>query len=372
MIAAFVILYGAAILVVFKGLKIKPRPVPIAVAVVVGVVFIGAIVIGWQISAPVSKSITVTRFVVQIVPEVTGTIKKIHAQPNVPLNGSRDLLFEIDPELYQYEVDQHTARLGAAHQTISQLEAAVEAAGSTLKKSEAELALAKFEMDTALKTQRGDAGAIAELRVISQQQKFSAATAGVGQAVAGRKEARFALESAKENIRSIQAQLNTAKYNLEKCAVMAPADGFVTYWSIREGTRVSSMRSASIGTFIDTTDTFILASFPQNLLTNVKPDDPVDIAFNSTPGLVTTGTVESLVEATGEGQFAPTGDIPVAADVGSKGSLLVKIRLDDETVGATVPVGAAGAVAIFTESGKPFQAVSKVYMRMLAWMNYLP
>ena len=74
MIAAFIIIYCAAIVVVFKVIKIKPRPVPIAVAVAVGVVFIGAIVIGWQISAPVSKSITVSRYVVQIVPEVTGTI----------------------------------------------------------------------------------------------------------------------------------------------------------------------------------------------------------------------------------------------------------------------------------------------------------
>ncbi len=79
-----------------------------------------------------------------------------------------------------------------------------------------------------------------------------------------------------------------------------------------------------------------------------------------------------MVEATGEGQFAPTGDLPVAADVGSKGSLLVKIRLDDEATGATLPVGAAGAVAIYTESGKPFQVISKVYMRMLCWLNYLP
>jgi len=371
MIATFVILYTAAIVIAFKGFKIQARPIPIAVAVVVGVLFIGAIVIGWQFSAPVSNRITVVRFVVQIVPEVSGTIKKIHAQPNVQLYGNRDLLFQIDPELYQYEVDQHTARLGSAQQTVLQLAAGIEATGATLKKSRAELALAKAELDAAVQTQRANAAAIAKLRVISQQQKYNAATAGVAQAVAGQKEARFALGSAKENIRSIQAQLNTAKYNLEKCTVMAPADGFVTYWTVREGTRVSAMRSASIGTFIDTTNTFIVANYPQNILMNVKPNDPVDIAFKSTPGRVTTGTVESLVQATGEGQFAPTGEIPVAADVGSKGSLLVKIRLDDETVGAQLPVGAAGDVAIYTKSGKPFHAVSKVSMRIFAWMNYL-
>ena len=372
MIAAFTIIYCAAILIVFKVFKVKPRPIPIAVAVVVGVVFIGAIFIGWQFSAPVSKSITVSRYVVQIVPEVTGTIKEIQAQPNVLLKKDRDLLFEIDPELFQYEVDQYTARLAAAQKSVSQLQAGVEEAASTLKKSKADIVLAKAELDSALAIQKDNAGAIAELRVIAQQTNYNVAEAEVEQAEAGQKEARFAVESAKENLKSIQAGLNTANYNLEKCTVKAPTDGFVTIWSVREGTRVSSLKFASVGTFVDTTETFILANYPQNLLKNVKSGDPVDVAFKSSPGRVNSGRVEIVVEATGEGQFAPTGDLPVAADGGSKGSLLVKIRLDDDTAAAALPVGGAGAVAIYTQSGKPFQVISKVYMRMLCWLNYLP
>ena len=173
MIAAFTIVYCATIVVVFKVIKIKPRPVPVAVAVIVGVVFIGAIVIGWQISASVSKRIAVSRYVVQMVPEVTGTVKKIHAQPNVPLKVDRDLLFENDPELFQYEVDQYTARLAAGQKSVSQLEAGVEEAASTLKKSHADLALANAELDSALAIQKDNTGAMAELRVISQEQKRS-------------------------------------------------------------------------------------------------------------------------------------------------------------------------------------------------------
>ena len=282
------------------------------------------------------------------------------------------MLFEIDPKLFQYEVDQSTARLAAAKKSVSQLEAGVEAAASTRKKSEAELALAKAELDSALGIQKDERGAIAEIRVIAQQQKYNVAVAGVEQAEAGQEEARFALESAKEDLQSIQAELNTANYNLEKCTVKAPADGFVTSWNVREGTRVSSLKVASIGTFVDTTETFILANYPQNLLKNVKSGDSVDVAFKSAPGRVITGKVEIVIEATGEGQFAPTGDLPVAADVGSKGSLLVKLRLDDEASGADLPVGAAGAVAIYTQSGSPFHLISKVYMRMLCWLNYLP
>ena len=372
MIAAFIIIYSAAILIVFKVFKVKPRAVPIATAVSIGVVLIGAIVIGWQFSAPVSKSITVSRYVVQIVPEVTGTIKEIHAPPNQPLRKGDDLLFQVDPELFQYEVDQRTARLAAAEETVSELQAGVDEAASTLTRSEAELVLARAELDSALAIQAEEAGAIAELRVITQQTKFEVAEAGIEQAKAALSEARFALASAKENLKSVEAELKAAQHDLEKCTVVAPADGFVTNWLVREGTRVSSLKFASVATFIDTTESFVLASYPQNRLKNVKAGDVVNVAFKSLPGRVETGTVDSVIAATGEGQFAPTGELPIAANVGSQGSLLVKINLDDTEMASQLPLGAAGAVTIYTDSGRPFQVISKVYIRMLCWLNYVP
>ena len=372
MIAAFTIIYCICIVVVFKVVKIKPRPVPIALAVVVGVVAIGAIVIGWQLSAPASKNIVLSRYVVQIVPQVTGTIEKIHAEANVPLKKDEDILFEIEPDLFQYAVDQFEAELAAAEQNNLKLEADVEAAAAAVQKSQAELATAKAELDSALAIQRDNAGDVAELRDVTQQQKYAATEAGIDQATATEKGARFALDSATSNLKSIEAQLNTAKYNLEQCTVKAPADGFVAFWVIREGTRVSELKFATIGSFVDTSETHLVATFPQNLLKNVKSADPVDPGFKSLPGRVLTGEVDTIVNATGEGQLSPTGDLPVAADLESKGVLAVKIQLDDVIAAANLPVGAAGAVAIYTDAGKPFQVISKVYMRMLCWLNYLP
>ena len=71
------------------------------------------------------------------------------------------------------------------------------------------------------------------------------------------------------------------------------------------------------------------------------------------------------------GQLSASG-APIAADVGSEGALLVKIRLDDEDQLASLPVGAAGAVTIYTDVGKPFHVISKVYIRMQCWQYYLP
>lgn len=372
MIAAFTILYCAAIVVVFKVFKVKLRPVPIATAVVVGVVFIGAILIGWQFSAPVTQNVTVSRHVIQIVPQVTGTIKKIEAQPNVALSKGQDILFTIEPDLFQYQVDQSTAQLAAARKKISQLQAGVEEAVAALKSSNADVVLAKVELDTALGTQKDNPGAISKIRVSGQQAKYDVAELSVEQTAASQKQAEFALESAEEDLKSIEAQLDTAKFNLEQCVIEAPADGFVTNWAVREGTRVSSLKMASIATFIDTSETFLLAVYPQNLLKNVRPGDSVDVAVKSLPGQVVTGKVVAIVQATGEGQLAPSGNLAVAADAGSKGSLFVKIRLDDETVAARLPLGAAASAAIYTDSGKPFQIISRVYTRMQCWLNYLP
>lgn len=372
MIAAFIMVYCAAIVIVFKVFKVKPRPVPIAVAISVGVLFIGAILIGWQFSAPVSKRATLSRYMVEIVPQVTGTIKEIHAQPNVPLKKGQDILFTIEPDLFQYQVDQSLARLTSARKNSDQLQAAVEEATAAVKSANADVVLAKAELDSALAIQKENVGAVAELRVLGQQTKYDVAALRVEQATSGQSQAQFALESALENLKGIEADLKTARFNLAQCIVKAPADGFVTSWSVREGTRVSSLKFASLATFIDTSETFLVATFPQNLLKNVEPGNSVDVAFKSLPGQVVTGTVETVIQATGEGQFTPDGNLAVAADVGSKGYLVVKIRLDDKATADRLPVGAAGAVAIYTDSGKPFQIISRVYTRMLCWLNYLP
>lgn len=79
-----------------------------------------------------------------------------------------------------------------------------------------------------------------------------------------------------------------------------------------------------------------------------------------------------MLEYTGEGQFLTTGVLPVVASVDSNGFLLVRILLDDEAFARQVPLGAAGTTAIYTDFAKPFQAISKVVMRIKAWMYYLP
>ena len=66
--------------------------------------------------------------------------------------------------------------------------------------------------------------------------------------------------------------------------MLAPADGFVTDWQIRDGSMANPFSATAVGTFIDTSETFIVASFAAEELIHVQPGQNVELAFKSRPG----------------------------------------------------------------------------------------
>jgi membrane fusion protein, multidrug efflux system len=372
MIAFLTIAYVAAIILVFKVLRVRPRPWPIAVFATAGVIMIGAVVVFWTLAAPISKRAVVTRYVVQIVPWVKGKVLSIPAKPNVPLKKGKDVLFEIDPAPFRDAVNQAQGEWEAAKSNVEELQAAANVAKATIDKSKADLAAATFayESDTALAKE--NIGAISELKVARDKANYEASLASVQQATAGLVQALKALQSGRDTVTTAKAQLYSAKFDLGQCTVRAPADGFVNDWQIRDGSMANPLSAAAVGTFIDTSETFIIASFPAEELIHVRQGDDVELAFKSRPGQLFRGKVESILEATGEGQFAPGGKLPSAAQVGSPGFLAVKIRLDNKEQASALALGTPAAVTIYTDWGKPFAMISKVAIRMQKWLYFLP
>jgi membrane fusion protein (multidrug efflux system) len=424
-IAFLTVVYVAFVAVLFKFKLVKPRPLPIVLVVFAGVLLIGGVFVVWMQCSPLSGRVVTTQYVVQLVPYVKGQVKKVVAQPNQPIKKG-DLLLEIDPEPYQYKVDQLQAQTLSAQNNVKQAGASLEAAkasvvtaGAGVKQAQAALDqalaavagaraavdkakasddLAKTEEKIALNLQKTDAGAISVLKVVQAQQNREGADAaleqsktGVTQAQAAQQQAAAALESAKSaqrqseaaarqsafalevaesNVPAVQAQLGDARFNLAECRITAPADGYVVNWQVQEGTMLVPMPMAAAGTFICTSDTAVVASFPQNYLTNVRRGDQVELVLDPYPGRLFKGQVDSVLTATGEGQYDVSGNIPVAAKVGSQGFLAVKIRLTGEPP-ANLPLGAGGTAAVYTAYGKPVHIISKVTIRMKKWLLYV-
>jgi multidrug resistance efflux pump len=370
MVTVLIAIYTAIVLVLFKLKVVRPRPYPIALVALVGVFVIGGVVVAWKLSAPMSSKLVTTQYVVALVPYVKGQVKSVHAQANQPVKKG-DLLLQIDPEPYQYTVNQREGQLRAAKANVEQAQAAAATAQAALNKAMAADKLAKTQEEIALNVKRRDVAAISTLKVAEATQQSVEASAAVQQAEASARQAVFAVEAARGNVIAIEGELADARFNLAQCKVTAPADGYVVNWQVQPGTMLVPAPVAAAGTFVSTEDISLIAVFPQNYLTYVQPGDDVEVVLDPYPGRLFAAKVDSVIPASGGGQFTTSGKIPNAAEAASSGAYAVKILFADETVARTLSMGSGGTAAVYTKRGKPVHVISKVTIRMKKWLLYV-
>lgn len=373
MLTLILLVYVACVVVAFKYIKIKVQPVSIAVAAVVGVLMMLVVMSAWQLGAPIAEKMTIRRKVVPLLSDQNAKelITKIHVRGDEPVKKG-DALWEVESAPNRFAVDSQIAQVAVAERTVQQMEAAVELAAAAIEAAQAGEEYTKATVETAKKAQELNPGAVSELKLKVAEQNLVAAQAGVRQARATMQEAEFALAASRSALTAKQESLALAKIDLERTVVRAPADGFVANMQVTEGTMTTTVQSSAQGTFIDTDETVVSVVLPQNLVANVAVGNAVEVAFKSRPGELYSGKVDAVIEYTGEGQLPPGRVIPVAAQVHSRGMQVVRIRLDDPEVAATLPLGGAGAAAIYTDSFGAFHVISKVTIRVKMWMHYLP
>jgi RND family efflux transporter MFP subunit len=263
---------------------------------------------GW--GAP-SGPLVVARHSVSIVPDVAGEVIDVPVSPNTPLKAN-DILFRIDPVPFEAKV----------------------------KALEAQLSLS-------------------ELRFKQMSELASKA--------AGR---QFDVEQREAEVKQLTAQLESAKWNLDKTVVRAPADGYVTNLALRKGARVSSLPLAPVMAFIDTSDTILAAEIAQIYARYIAPNQPVEVTFKFFPGQIFTGRVESILQAVSTGQVQPSG-LAVTPKQVEAAPFVVRVRLDDADILKQLPAGSIGDVAIFTEHVKASHVIRRVMLRMTAILNYI-
>ena len=326
MIAFLILIYASFYFLVFgKGL-VKTNARNVSIFVGVGVVLIGIIIFMWLTYAPTTKDGRTFQYVVQIVPNVAGPVTEVTADALVPLKKG-DILFKIDQTQYQAAVDQIEA---------------------SIKRTEAQKLLAEIQVERSEGLVKRSAGS---------QQELDNWVAKRDEAVAG--------------IASLEAQLNDARWKLEQTIVRAPSDGFVINRQIRPGTRVTTIPATAPMTFVSSEGTQIICSMSQSASRYVQPEDTVEIVFAGRPGQVFAGKVVAIAKATGEAQLAPSGLIPSFTGQPIQGRRGIRIALDDDAIINELGQGARSFVAIYTQKGKPFHVITKVVVRMQAWLGFL-
>ncbi len=326
MITFISLIYASFYFLVFgKGL-VKKSGRNVSIFVGVGVVLIGAIIFSWLTVAPTTKDGRVFQYVISIVPKVAGAVIEVPAEPLVPMREG-DVLFLIEPDPFEATVDR--------------FEASIEQARATRR-------LAQIEVDRNKELVKRSAAAQRDL------DRWNAE-----------------LDGAEAAIKSLQAQLKNAQWELEQTTVRAPHDGYIVNLQVRPGVAVRSFAATPAMSFVSDELKEIVASFSQSSIRKVEVGDPAEMVFALFPGEVFSGTVTHVIKATGTAQLGVSGSIPVMTGSPAAGRYVVRVSLDDPDMLDRLPQGASCSVAVYTSVGKPFHVISMVAMRITAWMAYL-
>lgn len=308
-----IVLLNVYLLILFLLVRFKIVPFnlfwKVSPAIVLLLLLLGLFIpMNW--GAPQGSALVV-RHSVAIVPDVAGEVVDVPVQANTPLT-SGDVLFRIDPVPFEAQVRALEAQL-------------------------------KFE----------------ELR-LSQMTQLQQRDAGRG----------FDVEQRQSEVDRLRAQLDGAKWNLDKTVVKAPADGYVTNVALRKGARVTSLPLAPVMAFIDTSETIIGVEIAQNDARYIAVGQPVELTFKFMPGKIYTGRVESVLQAISTGQTQTSGSAVVPKAI-QAAPFAIRIKLDDQEFAKQLPAGSVGEAAIFTDHVKAAHVIRQVLLRQTAILNYV-
>ncbi len=327
MIAFISLCYAGLYVLVFNvfGL-LKKTTANICAFAGVGVAIIAAVIFVWYTYSPISQDGRIFRYVIPIVPNVSGQVVE------VPITGLQtldkgDVLFRIDPQPYAIAVRQVEAQI---------------------ERSRAEWRLAKTNRDRAERLVKVQSAAQADLDTWTANMEVAEASIAAG-----------------------EAQLANAQWQLEETVVRAPTAGHVVNLQLRPGSFVTSVPMASSMAFVVTDSETVLTSYSQSAARKVAVGDSADVVFRGRPGETFGGVVTRIVAVGGQSQLAASGTLPSMTGAPVTDRWAVMVELDDKDVAGNLEQGAAATVAIYTQFGKPVHVISKVAMRMSAWLGYL-
>ena len=263
---------------------------------------------GW--GAPQGPALVV-RNSVAIVPDVAGEVVDVPVVANTMLKAG-DVLFKIDPTPYAAQVKAIEAQLRLSSTRLAQM-------------------TQLFERESG----RG-----------------------------------FDVEQRQSEVDQFAAQLEGAKWNLEKTTVRAPGVGYVTNLALRKGARVANLPLSPVMAFIDTSSTLIGVEISQIDARYVEPGQEVEITFKFVPGHVFPARVESILQAVATGQAQTSGTAVMPREI-EAAPFVVRVKLDDDAFANALPAGATGTAAIYTEHVKVSHIIRRVLLRQVAILNYV-
>jgi multidrug resistance efflux pump len=355
---------------VFFKFQLLPWNWPWRIITGLTVVIIVGIFIGLLNRYAPSGRIMVLGRVIEVTPNVIGTVTAVPVQTNVRVK-SGTILFEIDHAPYAAKVKQLKAALLEAKQKAKQLKASVDVAAADTKALESQVA---FSEQRRADTERlAKSNAASEFRLQETTAQADRIKAQLLAARAKEASARLAAESEIEGenttVVQIAAQLENAQWQLDQATVRAPADGYVTLMALGIGHMATPSRAAL--SFIVADEIALIGIFPQNGFVAIEPGATVKMVFANQPGTVYASTVDTIFRGVGEGQMLASGGLERASSAGVTTEFPVRIKLPSNIDRDLLRPGVSGKATVFAPNAGVIGALGDVLIRVSAWGAYL-
>lgn len=317
-----------------------------------------------------SGRIAVIGRVVEVTPNVAGTINEIAVEPNVPVKAG-SLLFQIDKAPYEAKVKQLIAAVAEARQKVEQLKAQVELSVAEVRGIVSQLEYAQRRRDDLERLAR--TRATTEFKFQDAMAQVSLLDAQLQAARAREVNARLALGSEIDGVSTtvaqLQAQLEQAEWELGQTSVRASQNGYVTTMALTVGARAVPMRSAM--SLIVTGDIMIVGVFNQNGFKTIKPGSEVRLVFASRPGAVYVSRIADISWGIGEGQLAVSGTLGRAETIGTATTYPARIELPRDVDPEALRLGMVGTATVISEAAGPMRMLASILLWVRAYAAYL-
>jgi multidrug resistance efflux pump len=268
----------------------------VAVAVVLGVAL-------WQVYmvSPWTRDGRVRAYVVDIAPEVAGTVVQLLVHDNEFVHKG-DALFAIDPSRYRL--------------SVAQAQASLEGASDSLRLRQSDV-----------RRRAGLTGIVSA----EEQEQF-----------------RSQSSQAQSNVDSAQAQLDTAKLNLQRAVVFAPVNGYVTNLLLRVGDYATAGQPRLA--LVDADSFWVNGYFEETKLEHVSVGDPARVRLMGYKPILD-GHVDSIARGVNDqNQSADSQGLqdvnPIFTWVRLAQRIPVRVHIDRVPPGIVLAAGMTASVSV--------------------------
>jgi multidrug resistance efflux pump len=425
--------YGVACWLVFKKFKLIPvTTYTICSAFLGGIVILVGLYIMLSVFHPVAHDGRMYGPIVQIVPNVRGTVTEIPVKANVLIKKG-DVLFRIDPQPYQYEVDRLQALLAVKHKDVARVTEQLAGAEAATKEQRANLLVAESQFDRQAresheqalahqtqvdkrldlaKSQLERAKKLLKDKNISQEEydrdvtkvstledeqrdvaaavkitkeklqtgssSLEAVRQDIARLEAAERDLRVQLKAVSESdpkvtadVREVMAQLDKARWDLDQCVVRAPADGYVPQLTLRTGQMAVQIPLKPLMVFVVTEQPTLIASFAQKAISDIKPGMHAEVVFKAHPGRTFKVKVRRIMTAIPEGEILASGQLLETTPSSEPGYVPIVFDYDEDVAALNLPIGAQASIAIYTDRVHALSIVRKIVLRMKSWESFL-